>query len=464
MKTNLMQKMTRVIISAAVFGFSVLMFAQGPQGGGGQGRRFRFAPDYTNPDAHDPVMAREDGKYYIFATGQNIGSMTSTDMLNWQPGRGVMPEVPQWAMDSVPGYRGHTWAPDIQKYGDTWYMYYSCSTFGKNGSAIGLMTNKTLNPDSPDYRWVDQGVVVRSVQRKTNWNAIDPNMIVDEKGNPWLVWGSFWDGIQLVQLGKDFKTPKGEPRTVARRYLRRNMAQLVSPEDQARAAQAPDAGANAIEAPFLIHEGQYYYLFVSWDYCCKGANSNYKVAVGRSKKIEGPYLDSNGKDMAEGGGDVIAQRDNQFYGIGHSSAYKFDGQWYFMAHGYSVADNGASKLVIKKMHFDSDGWPVLDERVQADPLKGKTINVIGDSYVANHRQDAALTWHAKVAQAHGMKYNNYGRNGASVAYDRSASGFGRALADRYTEMAPDADIILIIAGHKRPGFYYRPTHYERHIA
>ncbi len=368
-------------------------------------------------------------------------------MLTWTPGRGVMPEIPQWARDSVPGYNGHTWAPDIQEYKGTWYMYYSCSTFGRNGSAIGLMTNKTLNPESPDYKWTDQGVVVRSVQRKTNWNAIDPNMIVDDKGNPWLTWGSFWDGIQLVKLKKDFKTPVGEPKTVARRYLRRNMAQLVSPEDQARAAQAPDAGANAIEAPFLIKDGKYYYLFVSWDYCCKGVNSNYKVAVGRSKNIEGPYLDRNGKDMAEGGGEVIAQRDNQFYGIGHSSAYKFDGQWYFMAHAYSVADNGASKLVIKKMHFDSDGWPVLDERVQADPLKGKTINVIGDSYVANHRQDASLTWHAKVAKAHGMTYNNYGRNGASVAYDRSSAGFGRALADRYTEMAPDADIVLIVAGH-----------------
>lgn len=444
MKTNLIKSLCIATLATCAFSTSTNTFAQGPNQ---QQRRFRFAPDLTNPDAHDPVMARCDGKYYIFATGMSIGCMTSPDMLTWTSSRGVMPEIPQWARDSVPGYNGHTWAPDIQEYKGTWYMYYSCSTFGRNGSAIGLMTNKTLNPESPDYKWVDQGVVVRSVQRKTNWNAIDPNMIVDEKGNPWLTWGSFWDGIQLVQLDKDFKTPKGEPKTVARRYLRRNMAQLVSPEDQARAAQAPDAGANAIEAPFLIHEGKYYYLFVSWDYCCKGANSNYKVAVGRSKKVEGPYLDKDGKDMAEGGGTIIAQRDNQFYGIGHSSAYKFDGQWYFMAHGYSVAENGASKLVIKKMHFDADEWPVLDERVQADPLKGKTINVIGDSYVANHRQDPSLTWVAKVAKAHGMTYNNYGRNGASIAYDRSAQGFGRALADRYTEMAPDADIVLIVAGH-----------------
>ena len=155
-----------------------------------QQRRPRFGFDATNPDVHDPVMARCDGKYYIFMTGQAVGSMTSDDMKSWTPGRGVMPEIPQWAMEAVPGYRGHTWAPDISEHNGTWYMYYSCSTFGKNGSAIGLMTNKTLNPESPDYKWEDKGMVVRSVQRQTNWNAIDPNLIMDEKGRPWLTWGS----------------------------------------------------------------------------------------------------------------------------------------------------------------------------------------------------------------------------------------------------------------------------------
>ena len=410
-------------------------------------RRPRFVFDSTNPDVHDPVMACCDGKYYIFATGQGVGTMSSDDMMTWQPGPSAMPEVPQWAIDSVPGYRGHTWAPDIQYYNGKWYLYYSCSTFGKNGSAIGLMTNSTLNPESADYKWTDQGVVVRSVKNRTNWNAIDPNMIVDGKGNPWLTWGSFWDGIQLVKLGKDFKTPKGKIKTIARRYMRNNMKQLVSKEDMERANQAPDAGANAIEAPFIIKEGKYYYLFVSWDYCCKGVNSNYKVAVGRSKKVEGPYLDSKGKDMAVGGGDIIAERDDDFYGIGHSSAYKFDGQWYFMAHGYSRADNGASKLVIKKMHFNEEGWPVLDERVKRDVMEGLNINVIGDSYVANHRADKSESWHAKVAKAHNMTYRNYGRNGGAVAFDRTKDGFGKALSQRYVDMDNNADIVLIIAGH-----------------
>ncbi len=405
----------------------------------------------TDPDVHDPVMAQCDGKYYIYSTGQGIGCMVSDDMMTWRRMPPVMREAPQWAVDSVPGYRGHTWAPDIQYHDGTWYLYYSCSTFGKNGSAIGLMTNRTLNPESPDYGWTDQGVVVRSVGNKTNWNAIDPNMIVDEKGRPWLSWGSFWDGIQLVRLGKDFKTPVGKPKTIARRYLRNNMKQLVSKEDMERAGQAPDAGANAIEAPFIIKEGKYYYLFVSWDYCCKGADSNYKVAVGRSKKISGPYLDSKGKDMAAGGGDIVAERDSDFYGIGHTSAYKFGGQWYFMAHGYSRAAGGASKLVIKKMHFNDEGWPVLDGRVKRDALAGLSVNVIGDSYVANHRAAKEETWHAKVAKAHGMTYRNYGRNGSCIAFDRSKEGFGKSLSQRYGDMDNDADIVLIIAGHNDAG-------------
>jgi para-nitrobenzyl esterase len=338
----------------------------------GMPRWGRFDPERKNimvfdeqllnqvPDVHDPVMARCDGKYYIYFTGMYVSSLVSADMKKWRSQPSLMPEAPRWAVDAVSGYGGHTWAPDIQKVGDTWYLYYSCSAFGRNMSAIGLMTNKTLNRDSPLYKWTDWGMVVQSIPGKTDWNAIDPNMIVDGKGKAWLTWGSFWDGIQLARLDNDFKTLRGKPKTIARRYMR-SQKNLIPKDDRDRANQAPLAGTNAIEAPFLIHEGGYYYLFASWDYCCKGANSNYKTVVGRSEKISGPYLDRSGKDMAEGGGTIVAQRDSDYYGVGHSAAYCFDGQWWFVAHGYSVTDNGASKLVLKKMHFDADGWPVIDK-------------------------------------------------------------------------------------------------------
>ena len=319
---------------------------------------FVFNP--TNPDVHDPVMAREDGKYYIFATGFRLASMSSSDLKTWEQGKPLMEEAPAWAIDSVPGYKGHTWAPDISFHNGLWHLYYSCSTFGKNTSAIGLMTNNTLNPESPDYKWVDQGVVVKSTPGITDWNAIDPNLIIDQAGTPWLTWGSFWDGIQLVQLAPDFKTPVGEPTTIARRYAEGSKTKNVSEQNAELAGNAPDAGFNSIEAPFMIYHDGYYYLFVSWDYCCRGPKSNYKTLVGRSKDVAGPFVDRTGKALTEGGGTIVAEGDDNYYGVGHSSAYDIDGQWYFLAHGYSVADKGASKLVLRKMSFDNEGWPVLD--------------------------------------------------------------------------------------------------------
>lgn len=83
----------------------------------------------------------------------------------------------------------------------------------------------------------------------------------------------------------------------------------------------------------------------------------------------------------------------------------------------------------------------------AEVLKGKTINVIGDSYVANHKRPRSESWHSKLAQKYGMVYNNYGRNGGCVAFDRTKDGFGPSLMVRHKEMAKNADFILIIAGH-----------------
>ncbi len=340
---------------------SLCSFAQG-------GPRFRF--DSTNPDVHDPVIAYCEGRYYIFSTGFGIGCMSSDDLKTWKPEKSVISDIPAWTREAVKGFGGHMWAPDVQCYNGLWYLFYSCSAFGKNTSAIGLVTNKTLNPQSADYKWEDRGLVVQSIPGTTNWNAIDPNMVVDSKGKAWLNWGSFWDGIQLAKLN-NFDKPKSlkdnntrglstKPVTVARRFLRSGKSK-PSAADLALANEAPDAGPNAIEAPFIIHEGDYFYLFASWDYCCKGQRSNYKTVVGRSKKVEGPYLDRNGKDMAEGGGELIAGPDDDFYGIGHCGLMKHEGKWHIVAHGYAKANNGASKLWHRTLSFTADGWPVVDK-------------------------------------------------------------------------------------------------------
>ena len=300
---------------------------------------------------HDPVMAYEDSTYYIYATGIGIQQMTSKDRQTWtvkpEP---VMTVIPQWARDSVPGFTAHVWAPDVIRWHGYWWMAYSCSTFGKNGSAIGLLKNRSLSFPV----WSDEGCIVTSRAGRDNWNAIDPNFVIDENDRPWLVWGSFWDGIQLARLDTTMHIAPGEhPRTIARRYDPAAKHRDDNPTSKY-------AGPNAIEAPFIFHHGGYYYLFVSWDYCCRGAKSNYRVAVGSSRQVEGPYLDRDGKDMLLGGGTLFLEGDKQQYeAAGHCAVYHMDGEDVFICHGYSIAHKGASVLIQKPVKWTADGWPVL---------------------------------------------------------------------------------------------------------
>ena len=186
---------------------------------------------------------------------------------------------------------------------------------------------------------------------KDMWNAIDANLIVDENNTPWLLFGSFLEGMKMVRLNPDF-TSVAQPEqwyTVARR-----------PRDFA--ASDSSAGNAVIEGPFVFKKDKYYYLFVSWDYCCRGEKSDYKVVIGRSEKVTGPYLDKAGVALSQNGGTLIVQGDGkEWYGAGHNSAYTFEGKDYIIYHGYDAKDRGRSKLIIKEMKWDKDGWPVIED-------------------------------------------------------------------------------------------------------
>ena len=296
-----------------------------------------------NPDVHDPVMAKEGDTYHVFGTNGGIVRWSSKDLINWKKEAPVFTTTPAWVADAVPGFRGTGfWAPDITYHNGKYYMYYSASSFGKNSSAIGLITNKTLNPSSPDYKWEDQGMVVQSIAGRDQWNAIDPNLAFDETGTPWFSFGSFWNGIKLVKLEKDFKT-------------------ISKPEVWSTIASRA-TGSTAIEGPFIFKKGNYYYLFVSWDRCCQGIRSDYNIRVGRSPKISGPYLDKNGVDMAKGGGTLVLAGDatepKVVYALGHNSAYTFDGVDYLVYHKYVTE---GSKLGIVKISW-VDEWPVIEKQ------------------------------------------------------------------------------------------------------
>lgn len=301
------------------------------------------------PMVHDPVMIKCENTYYLFCTGRGITVMSSKDLKDWKMEKPVFDKAPEWAVQIIPGFKGHIWAPDIIYYQERYHLFYSCSAFGKNTSAIGHATTPTLNPSDPSFEWTDHGMILQSVPDRDSWNAIDPNILIDNNGTPWMNFGSFWDGIKLVRLTKDMSAIEypEEWHSICRRNYRPVRDNYTEAND------------NAVEAPFIMRHGAYYYLFVSFDYCCRGAKSDYKIAVGRSKNVIGPYLDKENRPLSAGGGTVVLQGNEQWAGVGHCAAYHFDNKDYLIAHGYSTSEEGVSKLILREIQWDVNGWPVV---------------------------------------------------------------------------------------------------------
>lgn len=284
---------------------------------------------------HDPssiVKCQEE--YWFFATGPGVSSWHSRDLVRWERGPRVFERPPAWVTNVVAGHRGYFWAPEVSCHRGRYWVYYSVSRFGVNTSAIGLASNPTLDPAAPSFQWTDHGSVVQS-HRADDFNAIDPAVTETPDGKFWLAFGSFWSGIKLVQL---------DPATGTRL--------LHAPRHSL-------ARAKAIEAPLLYQHGTYYYLFVNWGTCCRGTNSTYNIRVGRSREITGPYLDRDGKALAQGGGTLLLGSDGAFIGPGHAGLFEQHGRFWFSCHFYDGTDRGASKLALRPLRWGPDGWPVL---------------------------------------------------------------------------------------------------------
>jgi arabinan endo-1,5-alpha-L-arabinosidase len=300
---------------------------------------------------HDPTIAEADGTYYVFSTGPGIPIRRSKDLVHWEhAGRVFKDDVPGWAAKTVPGAKD-VWAPDIAFFNGTYWLYYSVSTFGSQRSVIGLATNLTLDPDRRDYQWTDQGLVLDSQPGQGDFNAIDPAFVLDEAQQPWLAFGSYWGGIKLVGLD----APTGKPR----------------PGGNLRALAARP-GSTAIEASYLIHRDGFYYLFVSFDRCCKGVDSDYKIMVGRSQEITGPYADSTGRPMTEGGGTLLLASHANWRGPGHNAVLRTLGQDWLVHHTYDAEQAGTPRLQVRPLVWLKDGWPVAGEPLCAWPPSRRT--------------------------------------------------------------------------------------------
>lgn len=289
-------------------------------------------------ETHDPSLIRAGNTLYVFSTGDpnrglgNIQIRASQDGKNWKYLGTVFDQIPAWITQAI-GFVPNLWAPDISFWNGKYHLYYAASTFGSQNSAIGLATNTTLEPKSPKYKWVDEGLVLRS-SPADSFNAIDPNFVRDAQGQPWLVWGSFWDGIRLQRLNASGK------------LLGNSLYRLAS------------RGGGAIEAPGIVYHGGYYYLFVSFDACCKGVDSTYNIRVGRAKQITGPYLDQNKVPMTQGGGSLLLKSQGRFIGPGGEFVYDDKGTFRLVYHFYDRDDFGFPKLAIRRLEWIG-GWPVV---------------------------------------------------------------------------------------------------------
>jgi len=304
------------------------------------------------PITHDPSIGRDGNTYYVFATTSNAEEgqfpiRCSSDLLNWKLCGHVFDKIPAWIHEVSPTTRD-MWAPDISFFNGKYHLYYAYSMFGVNTSGIALATNGTLDPQSPKYHWQDEGLVLNSAHGD-DFNAIDPNIVFDEKGQPWLSFGSFWGGIKMRRIDAATGKPSAAYPTIY------PLAARVKPENAEPPQPGLPADWQAIEAPFIVHHGDYFYLFVSFDLCCRGTKSSYRTMVGRATHVTGPYLDEEAKPMLEGGGTQILWPNSRWLGPGGESVLQRPEGDLLVFHAYDAV-TGKPALQISTLTWDN-GWP-----------------------------------------------------------------------------------------------------------
>lgn len=270
---------------------------------------------------HDPsTIALCDGKFYTYGTGGT--TLVSNDGWTWS--RGV-----------TPSRRGM--APDIIHIGDRYYLYIAANIGAQPKAAINMISSKSLNPDSPDYKWEECGVVASS-DGVEFCNAIDPGLFLDPTdGKLWMVYGSYFGYIRLVQL---------DPRTGNR----------MDPNDK------PIDIAINCEASVMIYHDGWYYLLATHGSCCRGADSGYNIRVGRARKVTGPFLDHTDLDMLEGGGKLFVGSGGRVIGPGHFGLIDLgDGIQQFSCHYEADLDRGSASVVDIRPLLWKDGWPIAGD-------------------------------------------------------------------------------------------------------
>ena len=299
---------------------------------------------------HDPSIYLQGGTYYLFSTdpadpkpNQFLPIRCSSDLVSWRMCGQVFTTIPAWVSAAVPRI-GTLWAPDISYFNGLYHLYYAGSLLGSQNSVMGLATNVTLDPTDPKYEWVDRGEVLES-HRGEDFNAIDPNILVDRSGRVWMQYGSYWTGIKQREIDS------------------RTGMFLASAKVRYELAARPLVKDDAIEGPSLVRHGGLYYLFLSVDHCCEDRTSkdDYKEIVGRSSSPHGPFLDRLGVPLTRGGGSIVLAGNERWLAPGGATVYvnpqTEDSVLVF--HALDMSDRASPSLWVKRLTWEN-GWPVLE--------------------------------------------------------------------------------------------------------
>ena len=289
-----------------------------------------------NLGVHDPVMIKAGDTYYVFSTG--LAVKTSKDMVNWTNAGPVFDRSAaplSWWNDDIPGKVG-LWAPDIHYADGKYHLYYSVSAWMNFKSSIGYATNTTLDQNSPDYKWVDQGQVIGYKNGGEGVNCIDPNVFINTDGKEYLLYGSFKAGLRLVELN---------PKTGKLFTEKPNLTVITT---------------NLGEGSYIIKGPKYYYIFASRGKCCAALQSTYQIVIGRSKSIKGPYLNKQGESWVDNKYSVFLAGNYDEPGRGHNGFFAQGDTTYIVYHAYTRSQNGASLLNIKPLYMDDNDWPTIE--------------------------------------------------------------------------------------------------------
>jgi hypothetical protein len=292
---------------------------------------------YTGTDSasigiHDPSMLLAGSTYYLFSTHGLLRAHMSTDRVNFSDDGFAMPTLPSWT-NAYTASSGDLWAPDASSHNGAYWLYYAASTFGSSNSAIGLATSPSGAPGT----FVDSGAPIYTSANCSGANAIDPASVVDAAGNAWLAFGSWSSGIQIVPVDSATGIPTGVACT-----------QL-----------AYHPSGTGIEGSYIYRHGSYYYLFASIDACCEGTSSTYRIIVGRSSSITGPYADRGGVALTSGGGTILLSAHGNVNGPGGQTVFPDADGDVLVYHYYDGNNNGDPALGLNILGWTSDDWPYV---------------------------------------------------------------------------------------------------------